>query len=496
MSTRRSKEASAGGWRVLAARARAAPYLTGAVSGLVAKAVAMGAQFVNLWLLLRLLSKPQFGAYVFVMALIAWITVVGTAGLERLVLYRLSRDLDAPGELTGGSLVATALIGAGLTSAVLAAAAAGLALAMGDQPSLPGVTRWLVNLAPLVVMTCLGRVFEAWFWARGQVSLSLLVPAAADAGRTAGFALALWLLPTQGGVALAVITAALLPLVLWVAIAPLRGLRNPVFVARGDVRYCMNVMLARGANEGVQRLDVLMIGLLASAAATAEYVVAGRIAAVIALGKDLLAPVLTPRLGRFSAAGSRAQAESEYAQTRFVGLASALAFAALLAAAGRPLLAVLAGDLQGSYPLLLILSAGSIINGGFGSNAAYLSITGHAGWTLIARLVLLGMLTGLHLFLIPRFGALGAAFGMASGLAAVNILMAAIIWRLDRVTTVTPGVLLVIATACVALFSAALGAIDGVAAAAGLAFALLALLAAERAIWLPLARRALSGRAR
>ncbi len=465
----------------------AKPYAVGAAAGLLARALSLAAGFGNLWLLTQMLTKEQFAGYVVVFALVTWLALAGTAGLDRTILYRLSRVEAAPGELMGGPLVAAALIAVLPVSAGFAGIVA-LGASLGYVGHLPDLALWSAALAPMVVTTCLGRIFESWYWARGRITPSVLIPATGELARTVCLAVAFFILPTVGGVAVAVITAAFVPLFLWSAIAPLGKLRRPIRMERHDVSYGLKAMLAKATYLGIHQIDVLMIGILATATATADYAVAARLALMVALIKGLLAPVLTPRLGRYSATGNREALLHEYDQVRLFGLVAALACAALFAAFGRPILAAF-GDYQQSYCLLMILAAGYVVNAGFGSNAAFLTIDGHAGWTLAARFTLLAAIAMLNLVLIPAMSAMGAALSMALGMVAVNILLCYLIWRLDRLPTISPGLVVLLSVAYSLLLLVGFDAIGSLVAALGLGALVGVLLLVQSQLWLPTAKQ-------
>ena len=465
----------------------ATPYVTGAGAGLVARALSLVAGFANLWLLTQMLSKEQFAGYVFVLALLTWLAMVGTAGLDRTILYRLARA-DAPtGELVGGPLVAAALmIVLPVSVAVALAVLFGTSAGGLDQPR--GVAFWSAVLAPVVVMMCVGRVFEAWFWARGRVAESIIVPATGEVARTAGLLVAFFLVPTVTGVATGVIVASFVPLLVWSAIAPLGRLRHTAWFDRGDVSYGLKAMLGKAANEGTHQLDVIMIGILAAGAAIADYAVAARLAALVAVVKGLLTPVLTPRLARYSAAGRRNALLREYGQVRLVGFLAALVLALLFAAFGRQVLGVF-GDYEQSYSVLILLIAGFVVSAGFGSNASFLIITGHAGWTLAARMALLAAIVALNLVLVPRLGAFGAALSMAIGMAAVNVVLCVMIWQLDRLPTISGRLAVLVGAAYTMLLLGGFEVVGGAVVAAGLGVLAGALVVWEWPLWLPAAKQ-------
>ena len=464
-------------------RMHAGPYVTGTAAGLVARGVSLVSGVGNLWLLTQILAKEEFAGYVFVFALLTWLSMLGTAGLDRTVLYRLSQLDAAPGSLVGGSSIAGALIVVLPVSTAVAIVVA-LGTCFRDLGHLPGLGFWLAALAPVVVATCLGRIFEAWFWARGRIAASLLVPATGDMARTIGLAVAFFLLPASTGVALAVNVAAVVPLLVWLYVAPLDSLRRPTFFDREDLAYGVKAMLSKATNQGTHQLDVILIGILATATATADYAVAARLAAAVNVVKGLLATVLTPRLGRYRATGRRNAVLREFNQVRLIGLAAALVGASLFAGAGGPLLAIF-GEYGESYPILMILIAGYVVSAGFGSNAAFLTIAGHAGWTLAARIALLLGIVGLNLVLIPMMGAMGAALSMAIGIAAVNVLLCVIIWRLDRLPTISPALVALLIVACSLLFLCGFHLLSGPVAALGLGALASLLLAAKWPLWVP-----------
>ena len=248
-------------------------------------------------------------------------------------------------------------------------------------------------------------------------------------------------------------------------------------------------MLGKAANEGTQ-IDVIMVGILAIASVTADYAVAARLAALVGGFKALLAPVSTPRLGRLSATGSRAALLREYRQVRLLGLVLTLVCASLAVALGRRALALF-GDYQQSYPPMMILIAGFVVSAGFGSNASLLTISGHAGWTLAARLTLLMVMVILNAVLIPMMGAKGAALSMAISMAAVNALLCAMIWHVDNLPTISRGLLSLLGAAYGLLLLSGFEVIGGTVAALGLGAVTGILLVVEVPLWLPAAKQLL-----
>jgi O-antigen/teichoic acid export membrane protein len=442
-------------------------YVHGAGAGLFAKAGSIAASFAGLWLLNQILSKEFYGAYAYTLATLQLVTLLATLGLDRSVLYRLSRAAGADGELVGGAHVAWVLRVVTVTGIVTAGLAAGLALWLAPRSELPALGRWFATLAAVVPLLAVGYVFEAWYQARGRVPVALVVPRLTELSRAALLLLAFWLVPTPGGVALAAVTATAVPLVAWLVLVPRGALARPARLPAGDTAYGLKLMLSAVADRGVRRLDLLMIGTLSTAAITADYAVAAQLVTLTMLGNELLGPVFTPRMGRYFQSADRQRMAREYEQNRALTLALGLIAAIVFVAAGRPLLAVF-GDYEQAWPVLLVLSAAFLVKVGFGATGRYLNMSGRAGWALSSTVALLVAMVAFNLLLIPRFGATGAALGTLLSFAGVNALHAVVIWRQDRFVTlgVEPGAVL----ACVValLLGAAAGRIGPLPAALGL----------------------------
>jgi O-antigen/teichoic acid export membrane protein len=417
------------------------------------------------------------------------VILLATAGLDRSVLYRLSREPGEPGALVGGGYVAwmlRAVVAVGIVTAIGTALGARL---LAPRSDLPDLARWFAMLCAAVPLAGAGQVLASWYQARGRLGPALLVPRLTEISRAVLLLLAWFLAPTPGAVALAVIASTAVPLLAWIALLPRGALGRPTRPPAGDTAYGLQLMLAALADRGVRRIDLLMIGFLSTGAATADYAVAAQLVNLTTLGNELLGPVFTPRMGRYFSEGRREEFAIEYEQNRLLTLALGLATAVLFVIAA-PALLTLFGDYAGARPVLLALAAAFLIKIGFGATGRYLNMSGRAGWTLASTVALLVVMCGLNLLLIPRLGALGAALGTAIGFASINALHCVVIWRQDRFVAAGPGVLVLLAAAVGLLLAAAFDRLTPLAAGIGLA-ALWLLLGLR---WWPIARRLLAAR--
>jgi O-antigen/teichoic acid export membrane protein len=433
----------------------------------MAKLCALPMGFASLWLLNQILSKEQFGAYAFAMATVSMLIPIGTVGLDGAALYRHSRTEPAAGRFAGGQYVGWVVRRVVILGITISLTLALGALALPDSSDPLGLGWWLAALGLLIPLAGIDRVLSAWQQARGLVRRALLVPRTADPAKLFMLAIAWIAFPSQIGVVVAVLLGAATPVVVWRLLIPQGALRPPKKPSSEDLRYGEKLMLVNLAHGGVSRLDLLMIGLMTNGGLTAEYAVASQIAVLTTFGAQLVGPVFVPRMGRYFERSDWEGLRVEYEQNRMLALFFALGVVAFFVLVGRPLLSVF-GDYSGAFPILLLLGAAYVIQTGFGANTRYLIMSGRANWMLASTILTLVSIGGLNVLLIPRFGSLGAAAGTALGVAGVNALISLIIWRIDRLSTVSVGALAVLAGACGLLVLAAVGWLNPIPAGLGL----------------------------
>jgi O-antigen/teichoic acid export membrane protein len=447
---------------------RRAEYAKATGAGLLAKIASISAGLASLWLVNQILEKEEFGAYSFTIAVLGLLSILAAAGLDQAVLYRLSRIQGEPGRLAGGAEVTWVLrivLLTGIGTAVLAALGA---VALARESDLPGLESWFLTLSIIVPLAAVGSVYAAWHQAQKKVHVSLVIPRLNEVSLAALFLLAWLVAPTPSGVAFAAVTAAAVPMVAWLVVVPRNAYKPPRRLPQGDSTYGMKMTLTIAADRGVRRVDLLMVGVLATATLAADYALAARLVALTTLGSELLGAVLTPRMGRYLESGDHDGLAAEYDLTRSLALALGLGVAVLFVGFGKQLLAVF-GDFAEAWPVLLILCAAFLVKIGFGSNGRYLNMSGRASWNLFATILLLLTMSALNLILIPSYGATGAALGTLASFAAINTLQSALIWWKDRFPTMHAEPSLILIAAASILLLASFEYLNPVAAAIALA---------------------------
>lgn len=462
-----------------------------AISGssvVLAKSIAFSSTLVVAYLLNKFLGKEQYATYEFLMSIIYIVANVSLLGMDRVVLYRVSRlrtDLDGP---VGSEIVNYILRFVAILSTSLGFAFCIIIVLFVRDVSFPNFILWGLILSAIIPIFSLNQVCAAWFQARQRLAEAILIPATADVCRMIFLVFVLATSFNVAWAAVALVLAAIVPLIVWATRVLKENLRRPEKITNWELKYGAKMMLTVAAHRGIERIDILMMGMLTTAVFTANYAVAARLAILVTLGNVLIGPAFAPRMGRLLADKKHSEFAREYAQNRTAALAIAICSAAVFTVFG-PFILGIFGEYRESQPVLLILSAAHVIMVGFGPNGRYLGMAGRAGWLLITTLLLLLATIGFNLILIPTLGAEGAALGTLLSFLIINVVISIIIWRLDRIPTLSWTALFVVNTASVILLATAFDIVDRSISGAGLCILLAALLFGERHLWMPIAKR-------
>lgn len=287
----------------------------------------------------RTLGEQGFGQFAFITAVIAIANVVTTFGLDTMLIRDVA-SAAPPAEALRGNFSAALLIQLGL-SALFIAALLALEALLPNRPPQPALIVAALSLIPLAFST----VFSAILRGRGHMGAFALF-----SGATATFlGLGAWLLWWRGG---ALLDTALILLAAQTGGAVVVYLLYRRMAGRpGRWPWPTRRQLGRAWHTGsvlaglmilaviYQRLDVLLLSLLAGDAATGFYAAAIRILEALKLIPGAFFGALLPML----VAGERSGVRRAYRLSFTALLGLTIALAALVAVLAQPLIIRLFG---------------------------------------------------------------------------------------------------------------------------------------------------------
>ncbi|MDP8299562.1 MAG: flippase [Candidatus Tantalella remota] len=170
------------------------------------------------------------------------------------------------------------------------------------------------------------------------------------------------------------------------------------------------------------KTDILMIGYFLNPDKIGIYNIAFKLSLVVSLSLTALNSIFAPIISSLHAKKNHNKLGAAYRSfTRTILYISIFIFSSLLLLA-EPLLSLIGKNFTaGVYPLA-ILAIGQLINVSVGSAATILSMTKYPRINMYNSAALLCINIFLNLFLIPRYGILGAAIATSSSVLLINIL--------------------------------------------------------------------------
>jgi O-antigen/teichoic acid export membrane protein len=427
----------AGAVRVDATGAKSATrrHLRGSSLLLVGRLLSKGLNFGVQVLVVRYLTKSDFGAFAYALGIVAITQTVVTFGLDRAVtrfvpIYHEQADY---GRLFGTLLLVVAsMIGLGLATLT---AVYGLEFALGasfvDDPVARAVVRILILLAPLqaldAVMVGLFAVFakpKAIFFRKHIVApclklavvVALIVANASVLSLAAGYVLAEL-------VGIAIYAFMLLRLMRSQALFDALG-GGPITVPwREILAFTVPLLTSDLVYVSMQATNTVMLEHFSDTVQVAALRAVLPAAIMNQMVFASFATLFTPAAARMFARGDSDGVNRLYWQTAiWIAVLSFPIFALTFSLAQPFTVLVYGSGYETSGVILSVLALGYYFNSALGFNGLTLKVFGsvRAIVALNVAAVLVNIVA--NLLLIPRYGALGAALGTAGTLIVHNIL--------------------------------------------------------------------------
>ncbi|MDV4144319.1 lipopolysaccharide biosynthesis protein [Shimia sp. FJ5] len=402
-------------------------YRPGALSALFSQGASALGGFLAFLFLANMLSKDDFGAYSFAFNVMILFSILATLGFDRTLLLHLSRDGDPRQPMRGSGLLLRTLGGSALASVGFMALIWGVSTPLAQAMQSEVVQWWLAALAPVVLPMAALLLLRAWFQANHRFAIAAAMPGVADFLRAMLIGVAFVAATGKIGVALAVVAAFTFPMV-----ALMLGARNAqrssgYRLTREDLSRGIIYAFQRITEAGQNLFDVIIIGLVASDATTAEFALAARLAVLTDIGRQAVHPTFLPRARLHLTTGDQTKIRSEYDWVRFLSLLGALAVAVFMLMFG-PMILMLFGGYEAAFGPLVLMVGGYVVTAAGGPHLGFLTMTGEVRLPALIRVGGV-VLTAIGIVIaVPQIGALGAGFAILLALIAVNIAALAALW--------------------------------------------------------------------
>lgn len=415
-------------------------YVSATSVSMLDKIINIASAVLLLWFLNALLGKEQFGVFMLALTIVTMTSLIVFSPFSSLLLYKISR-LEDKTAISARRIAATLLLGGAFLASLAMGGIYTLTPFIADLADKPGLLTWLRPLSVIVVLQSALFIMTAWYRARQNIiTMTILQDITPLALRAVLLGIILWLGFDAEWATAPYILAFAIPLSAALLDTRLVPRPAPSEFTRWDVSYALKNMLQEVINKPARSADILVVGMLASAVATADYVMASRLSVLLLLGQQILAQLLVPRMGHMAGQGDHATLYTEYDTARALSFASTLMGAGVILLAAPLVVEVILpsfGDYESAFPLLIALAAAHVGNTVFGSLGGLMAMMGHAGWNLVAGITNMVVTFGLSLLLVPVIGPLGGAVGLLAGKIIMQTIMVVTIYVKDSLLLMT-----------------------------------------------------------
>lgn len=426
---------------------------------LAGRMISLTLNFAVSVLLVRALSKSDFGAFSYALAMASLGAVVAACGLDKAVarfvpIYHERGDYP---RMLGVMVLALGTIlgvGIGLTFAIWGAYGA-LSELLGNNPLAASLLTILIVLAPL---QALDRFIEklvaafsrprAIFWRKHVVGPALKLAAVGSlvlAHTGVHFLAAAYLAATALGVLLYLfmLRDAFREQNLW------RQLRQQPM--RLPVRELCSYSVPLLSSEAVFVLRgsfaVFLLGYMHANTSVAEFRAVIPVARLNQVVFESFILMFLPVAARMFARGEHASINEMYQRTAVWIAVLTFPVFAVSFVLSKPITVLLFGaEYAESGPVLAVLALGCYVNAAMGFSAVTLKVYGKVKWIVMIDAVAALVALGLGVVLIQRFGAIGAAWSVSLTHVVHNLMNHAALGRLDGIVAFPARYLRAVAT--------------------------------------------------
>jgi O-antigen/teichoic acid export membrane protein len=206
-------------------------------------------------------------------------------------------------------------------------------------------------------------------------------------------------------------------------------------------RFTAPRAMATTAQIVIQRLDIVLVGILRGPVDAAVYTAATRFLVVGQLGNMAIGMAAQPQLAQLFAVRDRHSANAVYQATTAWLIILTWPLYLLAVIYGPAVLVIFGHSYRAGSGVVVILGLTMLLTTACGQVDVVLTTAGRSSWSLANWLLAVGINVGVDLALIPKYGIIGAAIGWAVALAVMNFVMLAEVGAIVRVSPFGRGCL-------------------------------------------------------
>lgn len=199
--------------------------------------------------------------------------------------------------------------------------------------------------------------------------------------------------------------------------------------------FSLPLFLLNVVNQFSGRLEIYLLGLLQASEAAGIFNVASRTALLGKMAQGALVSIFAPMIADLHHRGRKKELEHLLQVATKWSVVSNIPMLMLTILFAQPILAIFGSAFEAGATTLIILAFAQFISVAVGPVGVTLTMAGWPAINLVNSVGVLILNLALDVWLIPRLGLVGAAFGSGIALSAINLLRAAEVYRFVGVSS-------------------------------------------------------------
>lgn len=196
-----------------------------------------------------------------------------------------------------------------------------------------------------------------------------------------------------------------------------------VYDVKAWLKTSLPIFAGRGFYTILISADVLVLQLFRPPEDVALYYAAAKILGLVALVYFSVAAASGNKFAEYRVAGDPAALSAFVAASVRMTFWPSLVVTAVILALGRPFLWLFGPDFVAAYPLMFVLAIGVLARASVGPAERLLNMLGEQRACALVYAATLGVCLAISVFLIPRYGAYGAAIAMSAAIVVESCLL-------------------------------------------------------------------------
>ena len=352
---------------------------------------------------IRVLGKEVFGTFVYGYAIITFIMIFTTAGMDNGIMYFFPSR--------GGKYISFAFMLNFIFSMLIMVVGK---FFIRDE--------LILKMLPLIWVLSAQEVFFGVYRCKNQLMKFFNIKTFIGISLRIAGVIALFTMGYRGTENLIISTTIAGVVCLMVHLYMNKEVMGRVSVSREFIYFSIPTVISNIMGQIMNKMDNIMVGSMLGRSQVGIYEAAAQLATSTSIVLIIFNTAFAPRIAQMYHSGRIDELKDLYCKATRVLLVISLITVTIILTFGRAFLGIYGSDFKSGYSVVVYRSIGQVFNAGAGSVWLMLRMTGKPKFHMYGTFVAVIINLGLNFMLIPKMGIDGAAIASMISVSFINIL--------------------------------------------------------------------------